>query len=92
MKLNQKEIEQRFENFQQKIGIADIIESKSLLRMINAEDNGKIPMAHERILFATAAPEMKVISALGHFGLILSEQQDKRKNTNPKNSGLVNQI
>ena len=79
MNLNQKEIGKRFESFQQKIGIAEIIESKSLLSMIKIADNEKLPMAHEKILFATIAPEMKLLSALGHFELISPEKQDKIK-------------
>ena len=79
MSLNQKEIGQRFESFQQKIGIAEIIESKSLLGMIKVADNEKLPMAHEKILFAAMATEMKLLSALGHFELIPSEKQDKIK-------------
>ncbi len=79
MNLNQKEIGQRFESFQQKIGIAEIIESRSLLSMIKIADNEKLPMAHEKILFATIAPEIKVLSMLGHFEMISSEKQDKIK-------------
>ena len=79
MNLNQKEIGQRFESFQQKRGIADIIESRSLLSMIKVADNERLPMFHEKILFATVAPEMKVLSVLGHFRLLSSEEQDKLK-------------
>ena len=61
------------------MGIAEIIESKSLLRMIKIADTEKLPMAHEKILFATIAPEMKVLSALGNFELMQSEQQNKIK-------------
>ncbi len=77
MNLNQKEIGQRFESFQQKIGIAEIIESKSLLSMIKTADNERLPIAHEKILFATIAPEMKVLSMLGHFESILPKEQNK---------------
>ncbi|HLC60778.1 MAG TPA: hypothetical protein VJJ52_05085 [Candidatus Nanoarchaeia archaeon] len=79
MNLNQKEIGQRFESFQQKIGIAEIIESKSLLSMVKIADDEKLPIAHEKILFATIAPEMKVLSALGHFESLLSTEQNKMK-------------
>lgn len=77
MNLNEKEIGKRFESFQQKIGIVDIIESKSLLSMIKITDNEKLPMSHEKILFATIAPEMKLLSALGHFESISSKEQNK---------------
>lgn len=77
MNLNQKEIGQRFESFQQKAGIADIIESRSLLSMIKFADNEKLPMFHEKILFATIAPEMKVLSVLGHFESVSSEEHNK---------------
>ena len=80
MKLNQKEIGQRFENFQQKIGIAEIIESKSLLSMIKVADNERLPMSHEKILFAAIAPEMKMLSALGHFESVSSEENNKKPN------------
>jgi len=79
MNLNQKEIGKRFENFQQKIGIAEIIESKSLLSMIRIADNEKLPISHEKILFATIVPEMRLLSALGHFESMLSEKLDKIK-------------
>lgn len=81
MNLKQKEIWQRFESFQQKNGIAEIIESKSLLTMIKAADSEKFPMAREKILFATIAPEMKVLSVLGHFELISSKHLNKFKHT-----------
>ena len=76
------------------MGIAEIIESKSLLRMIKIADTEKLPMAHEKILFATIAPEMKVLSAHGHFESLLSEQNNKLKEKTqlPKNNGSVNQI
>jgi len=77
MKLNQKEIGQRFESFQQKIGIAEIIESKSLLSMIKNAGNEKLPIAHEKILFATIEPEMKMISMLGHFESISPKEKEK---------------
>ncbi|MEK6947216.1 MAG: hypothetical protein AABX32_06435 [Nanoarchaeota archaeon] len=77
MNLNQKEIGKRFESFQQKIGIAEIIESKSLLSMIKIADDERLPLAHEKILFATIAPEMKVLSMLGHFESVSSEKQNK---------------
>ena len=86
MNLSQKEIGQRFESFQQKVGIADIIESKSLLSMIKIADNEKLPIAHEKILFATIignsnfiAPEIKLLSMLGHFESISSEEYNKIK-------------
>ena len=86
MSLSQKEIGQRFESFQQKMGIAGIIESKSLLNMIKVADNGRLPMAHEKILFATIArnsnfiaPEIKLLSMLGHFEPISSEERNKMK-------------
>ena len=79
MNLSQKEIRQRFESFQQKIGIADIIESKSLLNMVKIADNEKLLMPHEKILFATIAPEMKVLSVLGHFESLSSEENNKMK-------------
>ena len=77
MNLSQKEIGKRFESFQQKIGIAEIIESKSLLSMIKIADDERLPLAHEKILFATIAPEMKVLSVLGHFESLSSEKQNK---------------
>ena len=77
MNLSQKEIGKRFESFQQKIGIAEIIESKSLLSMVKIADDEKLPLAHEKILFATVAPEMKVLSMLGHFESLSSEKQNK---------------
>lgn len=79
MNLSQKEIGKRFESFQQKIGIAEIIESKSLLSMIKIADDEKLPLAHEKILFATIAPEMKVLSMLGHFESALAEERNKIK-------------
>lgn len=91
MSLSQKEIWQRFESLQQKMGIAGIIESKSLLNMIKVADNERLPLAHEKILFATIAgnsdfiaPEMKLISMLDHYKLISSKEQDKRKNSSKK--------
>ena len=77
MNLSQKEIGKRFESFQQKIGIAEIIESKSLLSMVKIADDESLPLAHEKILFATIAPEMKVLSMLGHFESLSSEKQNK---------------
>lgn len=79
MNLNEKEIGQRFEGFRQKIGSAEIIESKSLLRMTQVQDNKKMPISHEKILFATIEPEIKVLSALGHFESVYLEQYDKLK-------------
>ena len=79
MNLSQKEIGQRFESFQQKIGIADIIESKSLLNMVKIADNEKLLMPHEKILFVTIAPEMKVLSVIGHFESLSSEEHNKMK-------------
>lgn len=88
MNLNQKEIGKRFESFQQKIGIAEIIESKSLLSMIKIADNERLPLAHEKILFATIAPEMKLLSALGHFESMLSEQEIKTKEKSHLNNNI----
>ncbi|HLC62030.1 MAG TPA: hypothetical protein VJI52_03365 [Candidatus Nanoarchaeia archaeon] len=79
MNLSQKEIGKRFESFQQKIGIAEIIESKSLLSMVKIADDEKLPLAHEKILFATIAPEMKVLSMLGHFESLSAEERNKMK-------------
>ena len=62
-----------------KMGIADIIESKSLLSMVKIADDEKLPLAHEKILFATIAPEMKVLSMLGHFESLSAEERNKMK-------------
>ncbi len=63
----------------QRIGIADVIESKSLLSMLKAAGNEKLPMAHEKILFSTIAPDMKMLPALGRFELSSSEGQNNMK-------------
>ena len=74
MNLNQKAIGQRFANLNQEKGMAEIIESKSLLNQVRVADDERLPMAQEKILFATiakdselAAPEMKLLSMLGHL-------------------------
>jgi hypothetical protein len=77
MNLNQNS--KRFESFQQKIGITDIIQSKSLLGMIKAESNERLPIFQEKILFASIEPGTKVLSALGHFELLASEGKNKLK-------------
>ena len=79
MNLSQKEINRRFESFQQKIGIAEIIESKSLLSMIKAADSERLPISHEKIVFSTIAPEMKILSALGHFESVSADEHNKIK-------------
>ena len=81
MNLSQKEIDRRFENFRQKIGIAEIIESKSLISMIKAADSERLPISHEKILFSTIAHETKILSALGHFEPALSIKDNKLKET-----------
>ena len=85
MNLNHKANMQRFANFQRG-GMASIIESKSLMNIIKIEENEKLPIAHEKILFTTiagnsdlASPEIKLLSMLGHFESELSKKEGKNK-------------
>ena len=86
MDLNQKETGQRFAGLNQKRGMADIIESKSLLNQVRIADDARLPMAQEKILFSTfsqgpefLSPEMKLLSMLGHFESKLQERKDAMK-------------
>ena len=83
MNLNQEEFKQKFVNLNQIKAMTDIIESKSLLNQVKFADDARLPVAQEKILFSTiahdskiAAPEMKLLSILGHFESKLSEKQD----------------
>ena len=79
MSLNQEEVKQKFANLNRGKGMADIIESNSLLTHVRVADDAGLPLADEKILFTTitadsslAAPEMKLLSMLGHFESKLS--------------------
>ena len=81
--MNQKEIGQRFANLNHGKGMADIIESKSLLNQAKNTGGEKLPLVHEKILFSTIsqssetfASEMKLLSMLGRFESELSEKKD----------------
>ena len=83
MQLNQEEIGKRFANLSNVKGIAEIIESKSLLNQVKNAGDEKLPLAHEKILFATISkseenfsPETKLLSMLGRFESELSEKKD----------------
>ena len=100
MNLNQKEIGQRFESFQQRRGIADIIESRSLLNMIKITDNERLPMAHEEILFSTISgsfdmpiPKIQPASMQGNDSASKEEQEDTEiKNTASKKWGYKSSL
>ena len=84
MNPNQKEIGQRFAGLSNAGGIAEIIESKSLLNQLKAAKEGKISPVHEKILFATIsqsqeiiAPEIKLLSMLGRFELNSAENKNE---------------
>ena len=86
MNPNQKEIGQRFASLSNAGGIAEIIESKSLVNLIKIADDARIPLVHDKILFSTIsqshetlAPEMILLSMLGRFELNSAENKTAHK-------------
>ena len=82
MIINQKDVWQRIANLSNAYGIAEIIESKSLINQVNIAQDDKISLVHEKILFATISqspetlrPDMKLLSALGHFESQISKNK-----------------